>query len=238
MLAGGALVAAAVLRAGSGPLHGGLSLLAFGALVVVTALSITWSIAPELSYVEAGRVLAYLAVFAGAVALARLAPRSAPMVPRGCCWAHWPWWPTRWPRASGPGHWPRTSSRTGSAALGYWNAVGTTAALAVPAAIWLGARRAGNVTGRALAYPALGLCLVAILLTPVAGSPGGGARRRHSVAGDRAAAAAQPAGHPRAGARCGAGVGVGLVEGCLLEEPSAARGQGERGGRVWPASCC
>src|SRR5207248_8008629 len=43
--------------------------------------------------------------------------------------------------------------------------VGTTAALMVPGALWLGARRTGSLAGRALAYPALGMAVLAIMLT-------------------------------------------------------------------------
>lgn len=171
VLAGGALVATAVTRSPAGPFHGGLSLLAFGALVLVTALSITWSIAPELSYVEAGRALAYLAVFAGGIALARLAPASAPAVIKGVLLGAlavvaYALASRVWPGALAENE---LSNRI-QQPYGYWNAVGTTAALAVPAAIWLGARRAGSISGRALAYPALGLCLVAILLSQSRGA--------------------------------------------------------------------
>ena len=48
--------------------------------------------------------------------------------------------------------------------FGYWNAVGLTAALGVPGCLWLGARRSGHAALNALAYPALGLLLVTILL--------------------------------------------------------------------------
>ena len=171
VLAGGALVALAVLQARPGPLNGGTSLLAFSALALVTAVSITWSIAPELSYVEAGRVLAYLAVFAGGVAGARLAPQATPAVIKGVLLGAL----AVVAYALASRIWPGTLAENELSnriqqPFGYWNAVGTTAALAVPAALWLGARRAGSVTGRALAYPALGLCLVAILLSQSRGA--------------------------------------------------------------------
>ena len=46
----------------------------FALLAAYTALSIIWSLAPSDSWLEANRTLAYLAAFAGAMALARLAP--------------------------------------------------------------------------------------------------------------------------------------------------------------------
>src|SRR5207249_48027 len=47
---------------------------------------------------------------------------------------------------------------------GYWNAVGLTAALGAPGCLWLGARRDGHAALGALAYPALGLMLLTVLL--------------------------------------------------------------------------
>jgi cytochrome c-type biogenesis protein CcmH/NrfG len=48
--------------------------------------------------------------------------------------------------------------------FGYWNAVGLMAALGAPACLWLGARRTGHAAVNALAYPALGLLVVTVLL--------------------------------------------------------------------------
>ncbi|MBU3675526.1 MAG: hypothetical protein FGM34_10865, partial [Solirubrobacteraceae bacterium] len=53
---------------------------------------------------------------------------------------------------------------------GYWNAVGLTAALGIPVAAWLGARRDGHGALAALAYPAAGLLTVATLLAFSRGS--------------------------------------------------------------------
>jgi hypothetical protein len=80
VLAGGAIVAAAVAWSRPGPVHGALSVALFAALAVVTAMSVMWAVVPDLAYVEAGRTFAYLAVFAAAVAGARLAPRATPTV--------------------------------------------------------------------------------------------------------------------------------------------------------------
>ena len=50
------------------------------------------------------------------------------------------------------------------APYGYWNATGLTAAMGVIGCMWLGARRAGHALLSALAYPAMGLLLVALML--------------------------------------------------------------------------
>src|SRR5436305_481129 len=55
---------------------------------------------------------------------------------------------------------------------GYWNAVGVTAALAIPPAVWLGARRSGHAPANAIAYPLLGLLIVALFLSYSRGALG------------------------------------------------------------------
>ena len=54
--------------------------------------------------------------------------------------------------------------------FGYWNSVGLIAAMAVPGCLWLGARRSGHAALNALAYPALALLLVGLLLAYSRGS--------------------------------------------------------------------
>ena len=46
----------------------------------------------------------------------------------------------------------------------YWNAIGLTAAMGVICCLWLGARRTGHAVLSALAYPAMGLMLVTLML--------------------------------------------------------------------------
>ena len=55
VLGGSSLVAAAVLVGRRGPLYGGTAVTLFAALAALTALSVLWSVAPELAYVETGR---------------------------------------------------------------------------------------------------------------------------------------------------------------------------------------
>ena len=56
---------------------------AFALLAVCTALSISWSVAPAESWLEANRTLAYLGLFAGGARPGRMAPRAGPR----CCTA-------------------------------------------------------------------------------------------------------------------------------------------------------
>ena len=162
----GVVVAGAVILTPPGRRAYGLwpvgLLLAFTAL---TALSVVWSVQPDNSWQDAGRMLAYSAVFGAAVALVRAAP-------------------TRWPAVLGGGTLAAVVvcgyallTKVFPAGLdahdiyarlqapyGYWNAIGLTAAMGVIGCMWLGARRAGHALLSALAYPAMGLLLLTLML--------------------------------------------------------------------------
>ena len=58
--------------------------------------------------------------------------------------------------------------------FGYWNALGAIAVPTLPAALWLGSRRDGALAVTALAYPAAGILLLALLLTQSRGALGAG----------------------------------------------------------------
>jgi hypothetical protein len=169
MLAGAALAAAALVlrpRTADAPLYGGVPLLAFALLGAFTALSVRWSLAPSESWIEAGRTFAYVAVFAGGLALARLAPGRSGALVAGvgasclivCGWALL----TKvFPASLAP---DETYSRLREP-FAYWNAVGLMAALGVPPMLWLAARRTGHAAANALAWPGLGLLLVCVMLS-------------------------------------------------------------------------
>jgi tetratricopeptide (TPR) repeat protein len=165
-LAAGGLTAAAVVAGGhSRRLWGGLTLALMAALVALTALSITWAVQPSDAWVEANRTLCYLATMVAAVALVRLFPHRWPSLLGGvilacagiCGYALltkvFPGWLN-----------PDEIYARLREPFGYWNAVGLMAALGGPACLWLGARRSGHAALNALAYPALGLLVVTVLL--------------------------------------------------------------------------
>jgi hypothetical protein len=169
MLAGAALAAAALIvrpRSEQAKLYGGLPLLAIGVLAAFTAVSVAWSLAPSDSWVEANRTLAYAAVFMAGLALVRLAPGrwSALLAGIGagclivCLWALL----TKvFPASLAP---QETYARLREP-FAYWNSVGLMAALGVPPMLWLAARRSGHAAANALAWPALALLLVALMLS-------------------------------------------------------------------------
>ena len=171
VLAAGLVLAATLLMARrERQLHGLAALLCFVAFTGVTALSMSWSIAPDESLVEAARTFTYLAIFAAAVAAARLAPDAAPAVVGGILLASvavvaYALASRIWPGSFGDA----LGARLGEP-YGYWNALGANAALALPAALWLGTRPTGSTLGRALAMPALGMLILTVLLTQSRGA--------------------------------------------------------------------
>ncbi|MDX6679337.1 MAG: hypothetical protein QOE31_3389, partial [Solirubrobacteraceae bacterium] len=136
------------------------------ALAALTALSMTWAANPSDAWLESSRAFAYVAVFAGAAALAHAVPG-------------------RWGAVLGaitlsavlisayaiatkivPGLLnPDEAYARLREPFGYWNSVGLMAALGVPGVLWLGTRRTGHQTLNALAYPALGLLGLTMLLS-------------------------------------------------------------------------
>jgi hypothetical protein len=162
----GVLVAAAIVVGGyTRRLWGGLTLALMAALVVVTALSISWAVEPSEAWQEANRTLSYLATMAAGVALVRLFPQRWTALLGGIVLAS----------VVVSGYALLTKVFPGALnadeiyarlrePYGYWNAIGLTAALAGPACLWLGARRTGHAALSALAYPVLGVLFVTLLL--------------------------------------------------------------------------
>jgi hypothetical protein len=165
-LLGAAAVALAILaHPPRRRLWGGATLLLFGALAVWTALSVAWSVQPSDSWQAANLTFAYLAAFAGAIALAHLAPGRWAGVLGGVVLASvvlsgYALLAKVFPSIS-----PLDLYARLRAPFDYWNAVGLMAALGIPGCLWLGARRDGHAALSALAVPALGLLLVALLLS-------------------------------------------------------------------------
>ncbi|HEX4564770.1 MAG TPA: hypothetical protein VH115_09970, partial [Solirubrobacteraceae bacterium] len=135
------------------------------AFTALTALSIVWSVAPDASYRDAGRMLAYTALFAAAVVLARSVPARFGAVIGGVTLA----------AAIVCGYALLTKVFPDQldandvyarlrAPYSYWNATGLTAAMGAIGCLWLGARRDGHALLRAAAYPAMGLTLTTVML--------------------------------------------------------------------------
>ena len=117
------------------------------------------------AWIEANRTLSYLATMVAGVALVRLFPQRWAALLGGVVLASvivcgYALLTKVFPGALNP---DEIYARLREP-FGYWNAVGLMAAAAGPACLWLGARRSGHAAFSALAYPALGLLVVALLL--------------------------------------------------------------------------
>jgi O-antigen ligase len=165
-LGAGLIVAAAVVLAPAGMRACGLwpvgLLLAFTAL---TALSVVWSVQPDDSFKDAGRMLAYSGVFGAAVAIARVASDRWPAILGGLALAAvvvcgYALLTKIFPGEIAP---VNTYARL-EEPYGYWNALGLTGAMGAICCLWLGSRRSGHALLSALAYPAMGLLLCTLML--------------------------------------------------------------------------
>lgn len=162
-----ALVTVIVLLFGArGRAWGGWALAGFVGLAVLTYASIGWSVAPDSSWTEGNRTLSYLAAFAVALLLARLAPgrwrallgavaTAASVV---CGWALLV---KVFPATLDPND---PFGRL-SAPFGYWNAVGVMGAIGLPACLWAGARRERSPLLRAVSAPAIAVLVAALVLS-------------------------------------------------------------------------
>jgi hypothetical protein len=168
---GGVLAALAVLAVSARRWWGGMTIGLFAVLAGLTALSITWSIQPSDSWLEANRTFSYVLVFAGAVALSRTVGAWWSALLGALCAATvaiciWAILTKVFPGALAA---DEVYARLREP-FGYWNAVGLTAALGVPPTLWLGARRSGHAAINALAYPIMGILLLTVLLAYSRGS--------------------------------------------------------------------
>jgi hypothetical protein len=162
---GAAIATAVALTPAGRPAYGlwsvGLTL-AFAAL---SALSVVWSVAPDGSWQDAGRLFAYSGVFALAVVLARAVPGRWAAVLGGVVLAAvvvcgYALLTKGMPNRLGG---EQTYARL-QEPFGYWNAIGLTAALGAIGCMWIGARRCGHALFNVLAYPAMGIMWVTLLL--------------------------------------------------------------------------
>jgi cytochrome c-type biogenesis protein CcmH/NrfG len=166
LLLGAAAAIAIVLWGAPGRAWGAVTVSLLAALVVLTAVSISWSVQPNNSWIEANRTLSYLAVFGGGAALARLLPgRWAAVVGAVAIAATvvsgYALLVKVFPAALDPGE---TFGRL-RGPFSYWNATGLMAALGVAPCLWAGARRDRAGALRGLSVPALAVLLSVIVLS-------------------------------------------------------------------------
>jgi hypothetical protein len=166
-LAGGVAVAGTVLLAPAGrPAYGAWAVGLLLALTALTALSVVWSVQPDESWQDAGRMLAYSALFAAAVALVRVVPARWSSLLGGVLLAAVVVCGYALATKVFPDQLdPSDQYARLRAPYNYWNAIGLTAAMGIVSCLWLGARRTGHALLGALAYPAMGLLVVTLMLS-------------------------------------------------------------------------
>lgn len=171
-LLSGVVLAAVVLLwpRGARP-YGATAAALLAALAALTAVSVAWSVQPDASWQDASRMFAYAAVFAAAAGVARISPGRWTAVIASVALASvvicgWALLTKVFPGSLA------ASERYArlEAPFGYWNAVGLTAATGAIACLWLGARRSGHALATALAYPGMGVLLLALALAYSRGS--------------------------------------------------------------------
>jgi hypothetical protein len=163
----GLAVAIAMVVAGRVRRDAGLlSLVLFGALAVLTAVSIAWSVQPHDSWLEANRTLSYFAAFGSAFGLARLMPRRWPAVVGAIAGAAtllcaWVLLAKVFPSSLDA----RDTLGRLNAPFAYWNATGLIGALGIPPLLWAGARREHGPVVRTLTVPALAILISVVVLS-------------------------------------------------------------------------
>ena len=166
VVVGIAIAAAVVLRGAGGPRYGLTPFALFAALTALTAGSIAWSYAPDVTWLEAGRIAAYLAAFGGAAGLARLAPNRWSTLLAGIALAATAL--SAWAVLVKVFSWP-IDGQPGVGRLlapyGYWNATGLTAAVGLPPLLWAASRKSPAPITRALAVPAIALLITVVMLS-------------------------------------------------------------------------
>jgi hypothetical protein len=157
---GAATVGVALVIGPPGRRWGAVTVALMAALTALACASIAWSYASDGSWLAASQAVSYLAAFAAAASVARLAPgRWRPLLAGFaiamtvlCGWSLL------------VKVFPSTLASTNAigrlqAPFGYWNAIGLCGAIGLPACLWAGARRDQGRLVAGLAAPALCLLL-------------------------------------------------------------------------------
>ena len=163
---GACACAAVVLVGGRGRAWGAPAVALFAAFTAFAGLSILWSVQPDWSWYGANQLLAYLSVFAGAVALGRLVPGRWHVLVGGVATAA----TAACAYSLLAKVFPSTLASANQygrllAPFGYWNAIGLSAAMGLVPALWAATRRTGSVLLRGLTVPAMTLMVSVLILS-------------------------------------------------------------------------
>jgi O-antigen ligase len=148
------------------PLNASLGLLFMTSFVAVTVLSVGWSLVPNATLLDAIRLVAYTCVLAFAALIAQLHQNRAREILLGTGLAALLIVVYALLSRGVPGLFPDSDNFARlRLPFGYWNAVGSVAAIGLLIALWTGTRRSETRLLEILSYPAGGLCLVALMLS-------------------------------------------------------------------------
>lgn len=162
-LLGAGACAAMLVFGRRGRAWGALTVALFAALTAWTALSILWSVQPDDSWQATNLTIAYLAAFAGAASLARIAPErwralvgavalaTVVLAGYGLLSKVFPAAGDQYGRLQSP--------------LGYWNATGAIAAMGLAPCLWAWTRRDSGPILRGLAVPGAAVLISVVVLS-------------------------------------------------------------------------
>jgi O-antigen ligase len=153
------------------PFSGFTTIALLTAFALWSGLSIGWSILPDDSYVDAGRTLAYVSVFAAIALTAQLMRGRHGAIAGAILIAAVTICGYSLLSRIAPGWFSELDNYARlRAPFEYWNAVGLVAACGLMAAVWLGTRREATRALTVASYPAGSLLVVALMLSQSRGA--------------------------------------------------------------------
>ncbi|MGH2874464.1 MAG: O-antigen ligase family protein, partial [Solirubrobacteraceae bacterium] len=165
---GAGAIALAVALGARARLWGATTVVLLAAFTAFAALSIAWSVAPDLSWYGADGLVCCLSVLAGTAALARTFPGRwralvGAIAIAATALGAWALLVKVFPGALNPLS-ERVYGRL-QAPFGYWNAVGLAGAMGLPACLWAAARRQGPRAARAAAVAGMTVGITVVVLS-------------------------------------------------------------------------
>ncbi len=148
------------------PFNASLGLMMMALLTGVAALSVGWSLVPNESLLDALRLVAYTSVLAAIALLAQIHQERAREIALGIGLAALIVVVYSLLSRCFPGLYPETDNVARlRLPFGYWNAVGTVAAIGLVISLWAGTRRSESRAIEIASYPAGGIFVCALMLS-------------------------------------------------------------------------
>lgn len=153
------------------PFNASLGLILMALFAGVTALSVGWSLVPNASLIDAMRLISYTCVLALAALAAQLHQDRAREILLGAGLGALLIVLYALLSRAVPGLFPDSDSYARlRLPFGYWNAVGSVAAIGLLIALWTGTNRHGSKLLEIISFPAGGLFVVALMLSQSRGA--------------------------------------------------------------------